>query len=147
MQYIKRQYSLQIFIAKIKKIFEDNDIATNYLSRQALYRKIKVDYFGKIDPLNDKKNNSAFPTATKNFKIAQNKGHNLESMENNLDFLDKEYDSYIDELIDSGVLREKRNAPQEYYLNRLSPRVYWEIFIISIMKWFLELFPTVVNKN
>lgn len=147
MQFLKRQYHLQNFIIKLKRIFDNPEIANNYVSRNWLYRRVVWDYFGKINPLEDKENIATFPWATSNFKKAAKNGHNLESMENNLDFLKKEYDSYFEELLDKGVIKENKDTPPQYFLNRNSPRVYWEIVVLDFFRVLLKLVPAVIKKS
>lgn len=143
MNYFKRQFNLWYFMRKVVRIFDDPQLANNYLSRNQLYRKVVWDYFAKNNPLENKENKSAFPWGTNEFIKSQKNGHNLESMENNLDFLQKEYDSYFEELLGRGIIKANDDIPPQYFLNRNSPMVYWELGILNLTKiiWeFISIF-------
>lgn len=144
MNYLKRQYNIWYFTRMLLRIYENFHLANNYISRNQLYKKIVRDYFSKNSPLNNKENIAAFPWATKNFKDSIKNGHTLESMENNLEFLKKEFDSYFEELLERKIIKadDDISSPQ-YFLNRTSPMVYWELGILNFTKFlwnFLNLF-------
>ena len=135
MNYLRRQYSLWYFARRIREIYDDPNLANNYLSKNQIYKKIVRDYFVRQNPLGDKENQATFPWGTKEFKNSEKNGHNLESMEGNLDFLQKEFDSYFEELLERSILKERQDSPLQYFLSRTSPVVYYEIAILNLGKF------------
>lgn len=139
MNYLKRQYGLWHFVRRVREIYDDSDLANNYLSKNQIYKKIVRNYFVKQNPLEDKENQATFPWGTKEFKNSIKNGHSLESMESNLEFLKKEFDSYFEELLERKIIKENNDIPPQYFLNRNSHMVYWEIAALDIGKFFWEI--------
>lgn len=147
MNYLKRQYSLWHFVSRLKQIYDDPNLANNYISRNQLYKKIVRGFFSRKNPLEDKENKLIFNWGTKEFKDSLKNGHNLESMENNLEFLKKEFDNFFEELLEKEVIKADDDpySPQ-YFLNRTSPIVYWELGILNFTKIIWQLISILKGK-
>ncbi|HDY73016.1 MAG TPA: hypothetical protein ENH86_00380 [Candidatus Jorgensenbacteria bacterium] len=131
MDYLKRQFKLWKFVQILKEILNDLTLATYKLQRRSFYTRIKDYYFSRENPLEDKENKMTFPVATKQFKDAIPNGHNLDSMKRNLDFLQREFGDYFDQLVQEGVLVSDNDYPPSYSLNHNSPKVYWVLGVMS----------------
>lgn len=139
MEYISRQYRLWNFVRLLKFILSDPNLATHKLQKQAFYKKVTEYYFSGEKPLDDKKNILIFPVATEQFKKAEQKGHNLDTMKNNLEFLTREFNDYFDELIERQIIKSDGDNPESYSLNRTSFMVYWEIGLFAILKFIYKI--------
>jgi len=139
MDYLERQYRLWHFVQLLKQILKDPNLATHKLQKQAFYKKITEYYFSKANPLADKKNKLMFPVATKQFKEAEQKGHNFDTMRKNLDFLKREFEDYFEELIKREIVNSDGDNPESYSLNRTSFMVYWEIVVLASLRFLWKI--------
>ena len=131
MDYLQRQFRLRKFVQILKKILSDSGLATHKLQRRTFYTRVKDYYFSKENPLNDKGNKIIFPIATQQFKGAIPNGHNFDSMKQNLDFLQREFGDYFDQLVQESVIIPDSDYPSSFSLNHNSPKVYWVLGVMS----------------
>lgn len=147
MDYFKRQYRLWRFVQAIKLLFSNPNLATHELQKVALYGGIKNQFFSKTDPLNDGENRAIFPVAVAQFKEALTNGHRIESMKRDLDFLQREFDSYFEELVQDRVLLANKSYPPSYRLNHKSSRVYWALGLMAATAFIWKVFLTIKGSD
>lgn len=140
MDYFIRQARIIYFFRILKKVTTSSNFADIFFSENSLYKLMRGNYFAqKGDPLKNKENLFVFPSGSQQFKTSKKHGRNLESMEKNLDFLRKEFNSYFKELLAGSHIKENSDFPPQYFLNTKSYMYYWEIGIFNMFKFVLNV--------
>jgi len=147
MDYLQRQFRLFKFTQLIKKILSNPKLTTYKMQRKSLYQKIVNYYFSKDNPLENKENKILFPIATKQFEDAIKSGRNLDSIKHNLDFLQREFGDYFDQLVQEKVLMPDNDYPPSYSLNHNSSRVYWIIIVMGFATLLWYIVKIFINTN
>lgn len=147
LKYLQRQCKLRGFVQLLKSILSDKNLATDRMPNNIFFEKVKEVYFSKNNYLQNKENKFLFPRATNQFINSINNGHTIDSMKNDLNFLETEFNDYFNDLKDKKVLIPNKDNPSAYRLNHNSAMVYWIIGVGVIFSFLWKLFEIFSSKS